>query len=155
MQSAPIQLIGNLVNYRTAPVPVSWSGTRGGRQGWRKEKEGKGWEGLFSRTNFERVAPLMIAMPCERALKVEEKLSSIMHSLTRKNKSDTGSPGWTCAAKPSAGNNLSLYSVHSYKYFIFYLFIILFIKIQPDKNIHTVNSVKQAENGLDEWPTQG
>ena len=38
-----------------------------------------------------------------------------------------------------------------------YLFIyFLFIKIhQPDKNIHTVNAVKQAENRLVEWPTQG
>jgi len=26
---------------------------------------------------------------------------------------------------------------------------------QPDKNIHTVNAVKQAENKLVEWPTQG
>jgi len=35
-------------------------------------------------------------------------------------------------------------------------FIYLFIKIhQPDKNIHTVNVVKQAENRLVEWPTQG
>jgi len=32
-------------------------------------------------------------------------------------------------------------------------FIYLFIKIrQPDKNIHTVNAVKQAENRLVEWP---
>jgi len=32
----------------------------------------------------------------------------------------------------------------------------LLIKIhQPDKNIHTVNAVKQAENRLVEWPTQG
>jgi len=38
---------------------------------------------------------------------------------------------------------------------LFYLFY-LFIKIhQPDKNIHTVNAVKQAENRLVEWLTQG
>jgi len=36
------------------------------------------------------------------------------------------------------------------------LIIYLFIKIyQPDKNIHTVNAVKQTENILVEWPTQG
>jgi len=34
--------------------------------------------------------------------------------------------------------------------------VYLFIKIhQPDKNIHTANAVKQAENRLVEWPTQG
>ena len=35
---------------------------------------------------------------------------------------------------------------------LFYLFI---KNHQPDKNIHTVNAVKQAENRLVEWPTQG
>jgi len=35
-------------------------------------------------------------------------------------------------------------------------FIYLFIKIhQTDKNIHTVNAVKQTESRLVEWPTQG
>ena len=35
-------------------------------------------------------------------------------------------------------------------------YLFLFIKIrQPDKNIRTVNAVKQAENRLVESPTQG
>jgi len=35
------------------------------------------------------------------------------------------------------------------------IYFILFIKIHPpDKNIHAVNAVKQAENRLVEWPTR-